>query len=395
MKENLTIKIIVVVMGIFTLLGLGGCADKQTSKEAYMEEWLREANLKDTYTKEELYQKSLKEDTLVIYSVSSRIFDVKDSFEKEYPGLTVEIKDVRGNDIVGQLQKNHEEENYQCDLVVCSDNDGSLFKDLIEPGIIYPYIPYDIAPVMKEGHTSGELIFLGETLMLFYNGEMFDDVPIKNIWELTEDKYKGKIIMANPLRSFSTYGFSAMLIQKSEQLAEAYKEYAGKELLLSKGETAGEHLWDKVTYNAVFTSSSDEVAEGIGNSGQDGYAIGVMISSKMRLKELGYNFEPIYRLKPFTGVYTPNDIMMAGGAQNINTAKLFIRYLLGETDGTGEGMLPYSTVGTWSTRTDVPDGNDVPLSEMDIINLDREYIYENREKLNVLFEKTLEKNLGK
>lgn len=396
MKKPLRIRgKVCVAMLMFFLFALAGCASKQIGQQEYMKEWLVESELEDTYTKEELYQKALEEDTLVIYSVSSRVFEVKKSFEEEYKGLTVEIKDVRGNDVVGQLQQNYKEKNYQCDLVICSDNDGSLFKKLIEPGIIYPYIPHDIANVMKEGHADGELMFLGETLMLFYNGDIFHEVPIKNIWELTEKKYNRKIIIANPLRSFSTYGYSAMLIQKSKEIEEAYQQYTGEELHLSEGETAGEILWDKITSNAVFTSSSDEVAEGIGNSGSEGYEVGIMISSKMRLQELGYSFEPIYRLEPFSAVYTPNDVMIAGGAKNINAAKLFVRYLLGEADGNGKGRLPYATQGTWTTRTDVPDGNAVPLSQMDVIPLDREYVYKNRDKLDTIFEKTLEKNVGK
>lgn len=386
---------ICVAMVLVFLFGLSGCASKQNAQQEYMKEWLAKSQLDDADTKEELYQKALDEDTLVIYSVSSRVFDVKKSFEEEYKGLTVEVKDVRGNDVVGQLQQNYKDENYECDLVICSDNDGSLFKKLIEPGIIFPYIPHDIAPMMKEGHADGELMFLGETLMLFYNDDIFNEVPIENIWELTEKKYSGKIIMANPLRSFSTYGFSAMLIHKSKEIAEAYQQYTGEELHLLEGETAGQLLWEKITSNAVFTNSSDEVAEGIGNSGSEGYEIGIMISSKMRLQEVGYAFQPIYRLEPFSSVYTPNDVMIAGGAKNINTAKLFVRYLLGETDGTGKGRLPYSTLGTWATRTDVSDGNDVPLSQMDVINLDRQYVYKNREKLDAIFQETLEKNVEK
>ena len=72
-----------------------------------------------------------------------------------------------------------------------------------------------------------------------------------------------------------------------------------------------------------------------------------------------------------------------------------MRYLLGETDGTGKGRIPYSTLGTWSTRTDVPDGNQVPLSQMDVISLNRDYIYQNREKIDSIFEQTLEKNVTK
>ena len=385
-----------IILCVLILLFMStGCNHKveRTNQQKIMEAWLDKAALDKEETKEELYEAALSEDTLVIYSVSSRAFDVKESFEKEYPGLTVEIIDVRGNDLVSQLLQNYKDQNYQCDLVICSDNDGSLYNDLIQPRIIYPYIPKDIAPKMKEDHTDGKLDFLGEALMLYYNGHKYQKAPITNIWELTQGKYKGKIIMANPLRSFTTYGFNAMLIKESEKVAKAYKQYCGEELPIPKGKSAGEILIEQLAANIVFTNSSDEVAEGIGNNDKSGMEIGIMISSKYRLHEIGYYFEPIYRLEPFAAVYTPNSIMMAGGSKNINSAKLFVRYILGEADGTGEGRLPYSTLGTWSTRVDAPDGNDVPLSKIDVISLDRNYVHSNKERLQKYFEDMLNENI--
>ena len=63
--------------------------------------------------------------------------------------------------------------------------------------------------------------------------------------------------------------------------------------------------------------------------------------------------------------------MLGSNSENTNTAKLFIRYLLGETDGKGKGYRPFQTPGTWSARSDVPDGNPVPQEEMDLITPDQ------------------------
>lgn len=51
-------------------------------------------------TPEELYEAALKEDTLVVYSTTTRIYKVKESFEAAYPGLTVEVYDTRAHDMV-------------------------------------------------------------------------------------------------------------------------------------------------------------------------------------------------------------------------------------------------------------------------------------------------------
>ena len=58
-----------------------------------------------------------------------------------------------------------------------------------------------------------------------------------------------------------------------------------------------------------------------------------------------------------------------------------------------EGLKPFLTKGTWSVRTDVPDGNDVPLDEIDLQFLDKSYLYENREKMIKFWEEILKINV--
>lgn len=372
------------------LLILCGCGNRKQKPGAEMEAWLERAELDDNYTKEELYEAALSEDTLVVYSVSSRVFQAKEAFEKEYPGLSVEIRDIRSGDVVNMLKENYRTGDFGCDVVLCSDCDGSLYKELIEPGILYTYIPWDIAPHIKEDCMEMELQFLGEAMLPFYNTDVFEKPPITNIWEMTEEAYRGKIMMASPLSSFSTYGFCAQIMQEEEALTKAYEEYAGEALILPDNQTAGEYFLEKLSDNLLFVNSNDEVLEGVGNS--DDAWIGIMISSKFRYRDLGYHIMPVTRLAPFSAVYTPNSISLAGGAESINAAKLFIRYMLGETDGRAEGAEAFSTEGSWSVRTDMPDGSSIPMEEIDIIPMDEAYLYENRDRITAFFGSLLEKN---
>jgi iron(III) transport system substrate-binding protein len=160
-------------------------------------------------------------------------------------------------------------------------------------------------------------------------------------------------------------------------LAQAYQDYAGTPLEVPDGKNAAEVFMQRLVQNVQFSNSSDEVVEAIGSASGTGH-FGFMISSKQRLQAVGYHVEPIYKLNPFSGSYASTSVMIAGGAKNVNSAKLFIRWLLGETDGTGEGYKPYQTAGTWSPRTDIPDGNDVPQSEIDLLWLDKDSMKENR-----------------
>lgn len=336
-------------------------------------------------TPEDLYEAALSEDILIVYTVTTRVTQTKEDFEKEYPGLCVEIRDLRSPDLVEAICESAKGDGTECDVVICNDNSGDFKRRLMDTGIVVPYIPEDISVHMKEGHTGERISFLDEAEMLFYNSDFFDEVPVQNIWELTEERFRGRVYMPSPLRSFSTYTLCGSVFTHSEELEEAYIEYAGKELT-DISEDAASYFWHSLSENMVFTNSSDEVMEGLKTGDAD---FGFMVSSKMRFKDMGYTFEPVYRLEPFTGCKTTCSVMMAADSKNSNTARLFIRFLLGGGDGNGKGYKPFCTEGTWSVRDDVKDGNEVPISEIDLIEPEEDYLIKNKEDLDQFWSEIL------
>lgn len=376
--KNITISKLIQISLVFfaTASVLNACTGSKANKK--LDNWEKEALAVSNETSDELYEKALEEGKLTVYTVSSRVFEAKKTFEEKYPGISVEVKDVRGNELVDMLKNNYQSNNFDCDVVICSDCDGTLFKELIEPGIVYTWIPDDIAAVMKEGSDKNELEFMGESMIICYNTHVYNTQPIENLWELTETGFQGKIMMANPLKSFSTYAFMAMLLQKNDELTSAYEKLYGMSPSPNEGETVAQMFERMLMNNVVIAHASDEVVEAVGNS-NDVIQIGIILSSKMRFMNLGYHFAPIYKLEPVSSVYTPNCISVAGGAKNINAAKLFIRYVTGDADGKSPGHDPFNTIGTWSVRVDIPDGNDVSLEDVDYIRIDKEYLYGTRE----------------
>ena len=71
--------------------------------------------------------------------------------------------------------------------------------------------------------------------------------------------------------------------------------------------------------------------------------------------------------------------MIAGGSKNVNAAKLFIRWILGEADGNGEGYKPFLQEGAWPARTDVTGGASRKLEDINVIYTDEEYTTKQRE----------------
>lgn len=366
-----------------------GCSKTETEIEiktkTEKEEWIKQANLSANETVEELYSQALQEDTLIVYTVSTRVTKVKESFEKEYPGLSVEVRDLRSPDLVEAVWSNYNNGGHDCDVVICNDNSGSFCERLVRTGAVVPYLPEDIKEHMREECVGDTVTFLNEAELLFYNSDIYDKCPISNIWELTEEKYQGKLYVPNPLRSFSTYALFGSILDQSDLLEEAYISLYGHQPKLGAQNTVAELFLRELSKNVVYTNSSDEVYEALGTPGGKA-EFGIMVSSKLRMQDYGYTFEPVYDIEPFCGCRTSFAIMMASGSQNISIAKLFIRYLLGESDGTGEGYKPFITKGTWSAREDVSDVNTIQMDDVKMLIPEQQRLCEQREKFEQVFE---------
>lgn len=183
-----------IFMATVLLLGTSSCGTPAASQsEQELMKWLEDANLEAEETPAHLYEAALGEDTLVVYSTTTRIYKVKESFEAAYPGLTVEVYDTRAHDMVETLLNAYEKQDWSCDIVICSDDNASLTNELLPLRIVNKYVPYDIAPALREEANTELLYFVGEVEQLFYNTEVYEQCPIDNWWELTEPRWKDKV----------------------------------------------------------------------------------------------------------------------------------------------------------------------------------------------------------
>lgn len=363
------------VIMIYIMTVLSGCGKMTGDRQG--EDNDATAALDTDMSEEELYEAALKEDVLIVYTVTTRVTKTKEVFEAQYPGLCVEVRDLRSPDLIDAVRADHESGAGECDVVICNDNSGEFKNALVDNGIVLPYVPADIRDKMKEGHVGESVSFLDEAEIIFYNSGRYDEPPVTDIWDLTDEKYKGRIYIPNPLRSFSTYAFAASTFYHKNELLDTYEKHFDREFDSSLGDVA-EYFWNKVSENAVFTNSSDEVMEALNTGDAD---IGIMVSSKLRFRDIGYSIEPVYRLDPFSGCRTSYAVMIDADSKNINSARLFVRCLLGGADGKGEGYAPFCTAGTWSARIDVPDASDVPIGDCDLMIPDQDRIITDKEYL--------------
>jgi iron(III) transport system substrate-binding protein len=383
------------LIALFLLFAVAvtGCTQKPTEQDNPFAEWLKNANLDAVETAERLYAAALSEDMLIVYSTSTRIMDVAASFEMEYPGLLVRVVHMREGELYDKLLENYEARDFFGDVIISADGAGIMTNELIPRGIAVKYAPYDIADKILPGNNETLLMLAGEASMLQYNDSYYSEPPIYNWWELTEEKWRGMVYMSNPVRSITTLAFLCIIIENSDMMAQAYEDLYGYPLEIPPGENAGQIFIKRLVDNdVVIVNSSDEVAEEIGFPGSLSPSLGIAISSKTRLQGLGYGIVNHFDIEPFAGAYTSVSVMMAGGARNVNTAKLFIRWILGEADGQGEGYKPYMQSGAWSVRSDVLDDTGVRSNELSLLYTNRDYMYAHHESFIAFWERLLEEN---
>jgi len=374
---------ILLLLAIF----LTSCTQNKPAPENPLAEWLAAANLDAEETPEQLYAAALNEGMLVVYSTSTRMMDVAKSFEQHYPGLIVKVEHLREPELYAALSQNYETGNFTGDIIISADSRGIMLNEFLANHITVKYVPYDITDKILPGNNDALLMLAGEASVLCYNEFYYSEPPISNWWELTEEKWRNMVYLPSPTRSMTTLALFCMIIHNSDMMAQAYEDLYGSPLELPQGENAGREFVRRLMANgAVIVNSSDEVAEIVGAPGSRSPNIGIIISSKTRMRDIGYELLNHYEMEPFAGLYTPISVMMTGGARNVNAAKLFIRWLLGEADGQGEGYQPYLQSGAWSVRSDVRDETGVRREDLNLLRLDRVYLYENQYSFLVFWE---------
>lgn len=331
-------------------------------------------------TAAELYELAKNEGSVVIYSATSRIKSVKSSFEAQYPGVTVEAYDMKVAEIVEKLKREYEAGVSNADIIVMPDGDGTLLNEFIPEGIVVKYIPSDIEEHVLPAYRDGELYkYLEEIVSVFYNTEVYQESPIKSWWDLTRPEWSGKVQMGNPLNATEFLGLFCMFVKNADKLEEDYFNTYGEKLVLNGTENAGYEFMKRLIENdLVITGSQGDSVKAVGTEGQSNPPLCIAVSSKYRERDnSGLKIGLATGITPVMGMASPSCIMLVSNGVHPNAAKLLERWMLGETDGNGQGGKDLIVLGSWSTRDDVQALGEYNLSDLNYYASDGEYIYYN------------------
>jgi iron(III) transport system substrate-binding protein len=351
---------------------------------------------------EEIVAAAKNEGQVSVYTASGRIAKLVDHFEALYPGIKLVVYDLGSVKTIEKTVREQDAGIFTAD-VITTGNSGQVMYELLGKNRIFNYVPAHFIDRIPTENRDPLLIRVNEAMVFFYNKEVHPDgAPISNVWELTEEKYRGRVGIKNPMSSGSSLMGLATLVQEPDEMAAAYKRLTGKDIVLGDGvpDAGYEFVRRMLENDIVIYKSGSKLADAAGKAGQDDalIAMGNMIyiarnDSKGNVNAIVSDLDPVARL-----VY-PNFMSIGANAPNPNAAKVLIAYLLGSTDINlntklekpyieGEsfdllqGLAPYHDAGSVSPRSDVPlpQGGEI-WDQMKGWNVSAKFMWEQGPKL--------------
>lgn len=385
MKKMASVFVILAVLPAFCM----GAGRRSTGTEAaslpaaekiLVSEWAVKNKLNVyTETVDELYEAAKKEGKVTVYSITSRIPQVKASFEARYPGVTVEAFHIAQDPQYDRITREYEAGIRNADVLHLKDMDGMIYQEKVLPGILINYYPSDICSRIEPRFLQYSMPLYVEIYNWYYNAKLCSEPPIKSWWDLTKPEWKGKFFLQDPLTDVNYFITFTGFLQHTDEFAADYEKVFGEKIKLSPDSPTVVHeLFKRLLANdPIFSPGSDETCESVGDPNATVSLVGYGTSSKLRKNDTdGWVLAPIYNITPASSLTNVNNLYIVNEAPHPNAAKLFLRWFTGEADGKGDGFKPMNTLGGWSARSDViPPAGAAPFSSLGIWPADPNFLY--------------------
>ena len=363
-------------------------------------------------TTDELYEMAKAEGgTITIYSTTSDADTARKKIQRVYPDLSFEYISCDTNTVMKKIEMEAESGNPMADVLMVKDSSGEIYNELVLWNLVKVYYPADVCE-----HISDDLIRFGLPLYStfnpwFYNTRMYDKVPITSWWDIVQgynvetQSYKDAngnntqfwTIYSKDITSPSYAALWAQLIVDGDKLAEQYKNQYGEDLVFTYHEhlqntpgvmelpenNAGVELfWRFSQMTIVPLADGDAVVEAVHDS-VNGPTLGLCSASKLDNSkqaqgENGMDIAWVTGLLPYTAQDAAAYSYVVSGCDNPAGARLYIRFLMGDTDGVSGCYQTFDKLGHWSVRDDVTyEKSGIAYEDVNLTAPDYEKIYAN------------------
>jgi iron(III) transport system substrate-binding protein len=327
-----------------------------------------------TMAAEELLPMAKAEGSVIVYSFTSRIARVEEAFEAAYPGIDLQGFDISSTEQIARLKAEAAAGTVNADVVYISDA-AVVIPELLAAGIIETYVPPRMAGLLDAGEMSPLLAQRLSTKVLMYAEDAYPDgAPVDNLWDLTREEWKGRVVMVDPLQRGDYLDLMTEIVLQSDAMAAAYEAEFGMPIDLGGATNAGEKfIADLFANDLILVGSTDDVNAAVGKTGQTNPPIGFTTYSDRRDNEdEGWSLQVANDVAPAPGIIFPAVVALATGAKNPAAARLTIDFLMGDdTETGGDGFKPFYVAGDYATRSDiVPHPDAIPLADFNGWSID-------------------------
>jgi len=320
------------------------------------------SSLAEPFDEQALLSAAKKEPPLQIYASTGKIKEQASNFAKKYDldAIGTKAKVTQTIRIVTGEQKAN---NIRAGVIAISDAPAAM-TELIGPGYVVNYLPSSMADKIPEAMQ--DPLFLGVSSNVFsYNTALNKEgCPVRNVWELTEPKWKGHVTMQDPLgKPAFTDWFNQLEEHHDADLAKAYELLYGRPLTTNFSSATEAWVAALAKNQPLLTKNDGSAAEAVGAPDTKENFIGLFSTAKFRENKNGMKLGICADLEPFVGYSIPSLIFIVKGTPSPNAAKLFVHYMLTE-----EGFAPQAIDGKVSSNPEVKSPEEDPSGILEYLH---------------------------
>jgi iron(III) transport system substrate-binding protein len=307
-----------------SLLGSSQLVADEASRDA----WLQSARL-GPYAPaaenwDEIAKAAANEPPLLVYMSTSRIDAILELFREKYPDVKVEGLYNRQQELLERVAREYESGLSEIGVVEFA---GAQTADLLPEGSYVTYVPGDVAALYPESYKEPF------QYASFYYGWGYNPKvspggsPIKSLWDLTTEEFRGKVIIEDILRSSDSQQQLANIVARADELAADYQASYGKPLELTEADAGFEWLRRLLENEPTIVGAWREVAD-ILHANPEPMVGGLNFARMSEVAAGNYDLGFSFDVTPVDGVEISRWVGINTYTQSPNAAKLFVRELI-------------------------------------------------------------------
>ena len=310
--------------------------------------------LAEEFDLDALIKAAQAEEGINVVDSTGKIVDMAEGFSKKYGVKAVGTKSKATAQLEAVVRE-AQSGNVQGDVVMISDVPAAMGQ-LMPEGFAISWVPPDLAGDI-DPKAQNPLLVVSSPNVLTYNTQLYKECPIKNLWDLTDPEWKGKLAMQDPLGKPSyTDWFNQMRSHADDKIAAAYEAKFGKKLETDTPSATEAFVAALAANGPLLTDSDSAAADAVAANGQTEPFVGLVSAAKFRDNAEGkLTLGLCSDVDPFIGFLNSTVGLIVKGTNSPNAAKLFIHYAM-----TAEGIAPQGEDGKVSSNRTVQLPADEP-----------------------------------